>query len=82
MIPGEYTVILLRSTSYTIRAEKVLHGTGIQSRTIPVPRHLSSDCGVCLRIAQCDRKAAEHALQQAGVEVESVHDIWREQRRP
>ena len=75
MTPGEHTVILLRSTSYTIRAEKVLHGTGIRSRMIPVPRRLSSDCGVCLRIAQRDREAAEQALQQAGVEVEGVHDV-------
>lgn len=75
MRPGTYAVILVYSTSYALRAEKVLHMAGIRSKLIPVPRHLSSDCGVCLRIAPSDRDAAVEALRQAGVEIEGVHDI-------
>jgi hypothetical protein len=72
---GPHTVILVYSTSYAIRAERVLNMTGVQSKLIPVPRHLSSDCGVCVRIAQSDREAAIQALQQAGVEVQGVYEI-------
>ncbi len=75
MTPREYTVILFHSTSHAIRAERVLHQAGISSKMIPVPRHLSSDCGVCLRIERADREAARKALEAAGVEMEGVHDF-------
>jgi len=68
-------VILVYSTSYALRAEKVLGNAGTDCKLIPVPRHLSSDCGVCVRIARADRKTATEALHQAGVEIEGVHDI-------
>ena len=40
-----------------------------------VPRHLSSDCGVCVRIRQADREGTLQALETAGVEIEGAHDI-------
>lgn len=75
MSAGEYAVILLYSTSHAIRAEKVLNGAGVRSKMIPVPRHLSSDCGICVRIARSDREAALRALEAIGLEIEGVHDI-------
>jgi hypothetical protein len=75
MTTGEHTVILLYATSHAIRAEKILKQANILPKMIPVPRHLSSSCGVCIRIARSDREAAQQALQQANVEIESVHDI-------
>jgi hypothetical protein len=75
MTPGSYFVVLVYSTSHALRAEKVLQGAGIGCKLIPVPRHLSSDCGVCIRLAQGDRDAALAALQAAGLAVAGVHDI-------
>ena len=70
-----YTVILVPSTSHALRAEKILRAAGIECKLIPVPRHLSSDCGVCVRIPRAARDAACAALQQANLDVESVHDL-------
>jgi hypothetical protein len=75
MTREEHTVILVYSTSYAIRAEKILHRAGIQSKLIPVPRHLGSNCGVCVRIERADREAARQALEAVGVEIDGVHDI-------
>lgn len=75
MSQNQYAVILVYSTSYAIRAEHVLSQAGISSKLIPVPRHLSSDCGVCVRIQRMDREAAARALEAAQVETEGVHDI-------
>jgi hypothetical protein len=66
---------LVYSTSYALRAEKVLQEAGIPSRLIPVPRHLSSDCGVCVRIERADQEAALRALELAGVEIEGIHEL-------
>ncbi len=75
MTSKRYAVILVYSTSYALRAEKVLAKAGISCKLIPVPRHLSSDCGVCVRIERADQQAVLQALQAARVELEGVHEI-------
>jgi hypothetical protein len=75
MISNRHTVILVHSTSHALRAEKVLMEAGIPCKLIPVPRHLSSDCGVCVRIERADQEAALQGLQAACVEMEGVHGI-------
>ncbi len=70
-----YTVILVPSTSHAIRAEKILREAGIECKLIPVPRHLSSDCGVCVRVPQSAREAACAALDQARLDIEGIHDL-------
>ena len=75
MIRDKYAVILVYSTSYAIRAEKVLHKVGIKSKLIPVPRHLSSNCGVCLRIERANVEKAHQALETAKVEIEAIHNL-------
>jgi hypothetical protein len=72
---NQYAVVLVYSTSYALRAEKVLQGEGVACKLVPVPRHLSSDCGVCVRIGQTDQEAALRALESAGVEIEGIHAV-------
>lgn len=64
MNKGTYVVVLVPSTSHALRAEKVLHMAGIDSKLIPVPRSVSSDCGVCVRIRAEDRQAAADVLEK------------------
>ncbi len=63
MTPHGYIVFLFPSVSYTLKAEKILKERGIAHKLIPVPRHISSDCGACLRVAAERRDAVESALQ-------------------
>ena len=70
-----WAVILVFSTSYALKVEKMLKGAGIGCKLIPVPRHLSSDCGVCVRIEQSSRAAAWSLLAAAHVETEGVYDV-------
>jgi hypothetical protein len=70
-----YAVIIVYSTSHALRAEKLLTQQGIACKLIPVPRHVSSDCGVCVRIARDDQAAALRALERAPVQLEGVHPI-------
>lgn len=75
MTEEQHTVILVYSTSYALRAEKVLAKAGIDCKLIPVPRQLSSNCGVCVRLRRSDREAARRTLEEAGGEIEGVHDV-------
>ena len=46
----QYIVFLFSSISHALKAEKILNGREITHKLIPMPRHISSDCGVCLRV--------------------------------
>ncbi len=72
---SEYGVVLLPSTSAALRAEKVLQQAGWQIRLIPVPRELSSNCGIAVRFAWADREGVAEALAQARVEVDGIHPL-------
>ena len=74
MSGNQYTVILVHSTSHAIRAEKVLAEAGISCKLIPVPRQLSSDCGVCVRVEQSHRETATEVLEAANVGVGKALD--------
>ncbi|MDD2672241.1 MAG: DUF3343 domain-containing protein [Syntrophales bacterium] len=58
----EFQVIIFKSVHHALRAEKILKEIGIPHKLIPVPRHISSDCGVCLRFPAGEREHVEQAL--------------------
>jgi hypothetical protein len=62
MSASEHCVILFDSVSSTLLAEKILKKQGISHKVIPVPRHISSDCGVCIRFSADLSHRVEPAL--------------------
>jgi hypothetical protein len=72
---SEYAVVLVLSTSHAMRVEKQLRDAGIPSKMIPVPRHISSDCGACVRIRYGDMDAVRRVVEVARLEVESIQAI-------
>jgi hypothetical protein len=63
MEPQNYVIFLFPSVSYALKAEKILKEQGITHKLIPVPRHIGSDCGVCLRVTADRQDVAASALQ-------------------
>jgi len=70
---SDYSVVLFYSTSGAIRAEKLTKEAGLRVKLIPVPRHLSSDCGVCLRFESADVDKVRSIVDAAGVEFEEIY---------
>ncbi len=58
-----HSVALFDSTSAVLVAERLLKDAGVAYKIIPVPRHLSSDCGVCIRVARDDQGRLEELLE-------------------
>lgn len=56
-------VVLFDSTSHALRAEKLIKAAQIPCKLIPVPRHLSSDCGICLRFNMDAKEQIAKILQ-------------------
>jgi hypothetical protein len=59
---NSFHVVLFDSTSATLLAEKILKVQGIPFKIIPVPRHISSDCGVCIRVLSSETERIADAL--------------------
>ncbi len=68
-------VILFPSIHFALRSEKLMKEKGISYKLIPVPRHLSSDCGVCLRIPWEKKEEVLALLAQAKVKVDGAHPL-------
>ncbi len=64
--------ILVYSTSHAIHIEKLLLSAGAACRLIPVPRHLSSDCGVCVRFSAKDTELVSTLLALHSLEYEQL----------
>ncbi len=71
MEPQKFAVFLFPSVRHAMKAENILRDEGIAHTLIPIPRHISEDCGVCLRvgIGQQDQVAA---ILQGGVTWERI----------
>jgi len=63
-------ILIFHSVHHAIWAESVLRKGGIACKMIPIPRSISSDCGVCVRIASADESRAAAALS-------SLAEEWR-----
>ena len=70
-----YSVVIFYSTSAAIRAESLTKKVNLKIKLIPIPRHLSSDCGVCLRFNNEDKPKIEKILQDGKVEYENIYKI-------
>jgi hypothetical protein len=57
-----FFVLLFDSTSEALLAEKFFKKADIPHKVIPVPRHLSSDCGVCIRFFSSDTERVRQTL--------------------
>jgi hypothetical protein len=69
-----YCVALFRSVSQAIKAEKILKEAGIPHKVIPVPKIISSDCGVCLRFLQ-EKKEVVAEILESVVEVSEIREL-------
>lgn len=49
-----YILISFESPHHTIKADKILEGSSIKRMVYPIPREISKDCGMGLRIAEAD----------------------------
>jgi hypothetical protein len=71
----QYSVVLFHSITGALQAEKRLKGKGIATKLIPVPRQLSSDCGVCLRFERKDESEVKTALEEERIDIQGIHAI-------
>jgi hypothetical protein len=65
-------VVIYRTTSAAYASEKALQERGLQARVIPVPRSLSTDCCLGLRIAWKAQDKVRELLTREGIPFEAL----------
>jgi hypothetical protein len=69
-----YYVVLFKSVSHAMRAERILKDEKIPFKIIPVPKSISSDCGVCIRFTS-EYKEAIVAVLNGAVEYSEIREL-------
>ncbi|AMV73135.1 DUF3343 domain-containing protein [Desulfuromonas carbonis] len=67
-------VAIFHSIHRVMQAEKLLKQQRAEILLIPVPRQLTSDCGLAIRFAESDRDTVEAILAAAGLQ---AVETWR-----
>ena len=75
------TVISFPSSHYAFQAEKACQDANLPVLLIPLPREISSDCGVALLISPKLLAQAEELLTRAGVTPAGTYQISRQRSR-
>ena len=60
-------VLLFHSVHQVMRAEKLLKERGVRADLIPVPREISSDCGVAIEISLESKEEALGLIERGGI---------------
>lgn len=69
-------IAIFNSIHRVMQAEKVLKAENLEILLIPVPRQLSSDCGLAIRFAEELRPVVESTLNGAGL---TIAEVWQKQ---
>lgn len=68
-------IVTFHTTAAAMAAEKACREAGLAGRLAPVPRAVSSDCGIAWRCAPETREALTQLLAQKGVAFDTIHEI-------
>jgi len=71
-VAEEYVIVIFPSTHHALKAERVAGEKGIDVKMIPVPREISSDCNMGMRVSCEDEEAARTVLEESNVQCEFV----------
>lgn len=69
----EFCLITFGTTHHALRAEQVVGGSLSSAMLIPLPREISSDCGLALRFHQANLQEIKSKLKEAGVAITGIY---------
>lgn len=67
-----FGVVLFHSVQGALGAEKLLAAAGVTYKLIAVPRHISSNCGFCVRFEWASKETVERLLTGTKLGVEGI----------
>lgn len=68
-------LLIFNSVHKVMKAEKALRRAGLDVRIMPVPRKLSSDCGLSLAFRVEDFTSVVEALDESACQAEEIYRL-------
>lgn len=75
---NSYCVLTFHTTHHALNSEKVLKEYGIPVKLIPVPRQVSSSCGIAAEFPCDEKDRIQLICKQHHIEVDDIHEIKKE----
>lgn len=73
MKTNEFNYMTFKSVSYAMKAEAVLKKHAFNYKIIPVPRSISSSCGLCIRFYKEDMKKLTTIINNDNLQYENIY---------
>ena len=67
-------IVTFYGAYHVLKAERLLIKEGIAVETIAAPRHISTDCGICLRFIPGDEERVKAVLTAAAIDINGFHE--------
>jgi len=75
MSDEEKCILTFESVHQALRAEKVLLEAGFSVIVLPVPREISSDCGIAIKFSCEEEMRVKTVLEEQKVRIEGIHQL-------
>ena len=69
---GKELIMLVHTSGHAFSSEKALKKRDISCRLTPIPRKVSSDCGICVRFDPNDRQKVETFIQTLPFDIQGI----------
>ncbi|MGB4439510.1 MAG: DUF3343 domain-containing protein [Sedimentibacter sp.] len=70
---NKYNYMTFKSVSYAMKVETVLKNCNIKYKIIPVPRSISSSCGLCVRFSKEDMDNLKNIIIQKSLVYDNIY---------
>lgn len=67
-------ILIFKNTRAVIQSERTLREARISFQVIPTPRHISSECGMCLTVDKKEVEKAKDVLNANQLEVVKIYE--------
>lgn len=71
----EKLLITFHTTADAMAMERLCKQRGIDGRLMPVPRSITSDCGIAWCMKPCERTAWEQVVQESQTEFAGIFEM-------
>ncbi len=69
---NDHLYMIFKSMTHVLSAERAARANGVSCRMVPIPRNLSTDCGMCISVREEDKSAFLEAVEQKGFSPERI----------
>lgn len=71
---SDYLYMIFKSMTHVLTAERAARKSKIACRMVPIPRNISTDCGMCISVKAEDGESFLAAVKEKGIIPERVEE--------